>query len=387
MRLRLRWMAGAVAALMITIGSARAEMVVIASTAPEIDTGLIVVAGDRLTVPDGAMVTLVDRTGRSVTINGPFSDVADAPAEVGGNDVMVAVASLISAQDEYEEFGATRGVRIGDAGAAGRSSGAAADIDVSTGGVYCVGAGSTPQLWRADSTNPATYELASRAGGTRARVAFAAGAMDAAWPGAIAPAGEIEIKRLDRAAAPATVMFKSVRDDAASEPERIAALLAVGCDRQAAIRAAAFRAEVAPLSLYLTSDRGRDAQYQLGETMTLIAQASRDVYLYCFYRDSAGAVVTLFPSRYSKGARVRGNISLALPGERLPVTLQFTAPPGREQIACYATERDMGDRLPKAVTAGAFEALSPARAAEVEAAFAEMAGSGLAQAKVDILVQ
>ena len=98
-------------------------------------------------------------------------------------------------------------------------------------------------------------------------------------------------------------------------------------------------------------------------------------------------MVTLFPSDYSKGAAVRANETLNLPGERLPVTLEFTAPPGREQVQCFATDKDVSAQLPAEIVAGTFEALPMEMGSRLEQIFGDVSGEMLAETRVDLQVR
>jgi len=385
---QLRWLVIS-ACVALATGAAQAELVVIASTAPGISAGKLLSNGEILSVPDGAMVMLLDQAGRSLTINGPYSDVAGGKDQAeSGSKVMVAVASLLRSSDDYEEFGATRGITL--SAPSGTATSAAIPenaIDVTRSTTFCVRAGLSPVLWRPDQNLGTDYKLSAHGDGTP--LDFANNDALVAWPSNVPlEAGTYRITGAGRTSDAAMITLRIASGDAAiSEPERIAWLAGQGCADQAKRHLASLRQNLAPLALFLDTDRGRKPTYKLGETMTLVAQTSRDAFLYCFYRDSSDQVITLFPSDYSKGAAVRGNEVLELPGERLPVTLEFTAPPGREQVQCFATGQDVSDQLPAEIVAGAFEVLPATISNRLDAIFGALSSEMLAVTSVELQIK
>lgn len=87
-------------------GIARADMVVIATTAPTVAPGRVVAGGERLDLPPGAAVTLLAADGRSVTLTGPGGVVPtdDAPpsSAAGGGGLLNALAALLGGGDASE---------------------------------------------------------------------------------------------------------------------------------------------------------------------------------------------------------------------------------------------------------------------------------------------
>jgi hypothetical protein len=299
---------------------------------------------------------------------------------------MVAVASLLRASDDYEEFGATRGLKLGQSADGVLNAPAPAGaIDITRSTTHCVDGGTQPVFWRPATSLHGTYRVSSR--GTGAPLAFSGDLAD--WPAALPlEAGTYRIARANQSGNAAMITLRTeAAETGLTAPERIAWLAGQGCEDQARDLLVTLRQSLSPLALYLDTDRGRQPTYNLGESMTLIAQTNRDAFLYCFYRDSANQVVTLFPSAYSKGAALRGNETLNLPGARLPVTLEFTAPPGREQVQCFATDKDIGAELPAEIVAGTFEVLPMEIGNRLDQIFGEISGDMLAEMRVDLQVR
>ena len=69
-----------------------------------------------------------------------------------------------------------------------------------------------------------------------------------------------------------------------------------------------------PFAFSLTSDRGKNAAYRIGEKLALLIRVDREAWVYCFYRDAAGATIQIFPNPYFwenfKQPRFAGGVAL-----------------------------------------------------------------------------
>jgi hypothetical protein len=102
------------------------------------------------------------------------------------------------------------------------------------------------------------------------------------------------------------------------------------------------------LRLELSSPRGSDPSYRVGDKLVLDIQADRDAWLYCFYRQSDRVWFRIFPNRYHKDARIPGGRALSIPDERYGFDLNVTEPAGIDLVKCFATSRDVMRQLPRA---------------------------------------
>lgn len=74
-----------------------AEMVVVASTAPEIEPGRVVETGTHFEVPAGATITLISQSGKPLILKGPFAGVPDRDEGAKGDaNVISSLAKLFS---------------------------------------------------------------------------------------------------------------------------------------------------------------------------------------------------------------------------------------------------------------------------------------------------
>jgi hypothetical protein len=141
----------------------------------------------------------------------------------------------------------------------------------------------------------------------------------------------------------------------------------------------------APGTLGLRIDPGRPAaRYVGGEPVHLVVTPSRDAHVYCYHRDENREVVRFFPNRFQRDSRVAAAGGLALPGAmRFQIVMNRRRAP--EQIACFATERDVLARLPASLAGGDFAPLPADAMNRLQAAFAEAAsGDGVAQQSIEL---
>jgi hypothetical protein len=138
-------------------------------------------------------------------------------------------------------------------------------------------------------------------------------------------------------------------------------------------------AGVAPSALALTvSARGGQRQFNRGELITLQVHTSRDAYVYCYLQDENRKIQRFFPNRFARDAFVRAGRPLELPGD---MRFQFVANDQgvREQVACFAAERDLMPQLPGVVVGTDFENLTVSSMDAIREAYRRVAGNRLAE--------
>ena len=213
-----------------------------------------------------------------------------------------------------------------------------------------------------------------------------AGSVREPWPSTLDVFdGAVYLARDPAKIDPVRLEFRHVAGPFASEAAWIAGMALEGCAQSAALLES-LRNETVPLDVFLSSDRGANPTYQLGESMRLRFQTSRDAYAICFYLDSQGNGIVLFPTRYSGGAMVSAQSGLSLPGPRLPIDLILSEPPGQERIACYASQRDFTPDLPESVLAGDLRTLDPSTVATARSRLGGLPAAETAAAVIDVTV-
>ncbi len=101
-----------------------------------------------------------------------------------------------------------------------------------------------------------------------------------------------------------------------------------------------------PIGLELTSDKGRNPIYAIGEKMVLLVRTSEDARLHCFYEQVDGQVLKIFPNPYVQSSRIKGLAQRRIPDPAMPFEFTVSEPPGVESVKCFAMDRDPGSKLP-----------------------------------------
>lgn len=114
-----------------------------------------------------------------------------------------------------------------------------------------------------------------------------------------------------------------------------------------AARPAALLEQDDPIVLRLSSARGHQPTYQIGEKLDLLIELNRDAWLYCFYLQGDGRLIKFFPNVHHRVAWLAGGRKHRIPGEIYPFELNITEPPGKESLTCFAANRNITSELPK----------------------------------------
>jgi hypothetical protein len=165
--------------------SAQAQVYVLESTADTVKPGTALKAADRITIPAGGSIRAVMPSGKTQTIQGPFSGPASQLAQ-GHNPnagVMAWLQNLLRTGGSREQTaGATRNFR--PAGAPQTFSWTA--IPATTDSTFCASRNAKLQLRRAPSKNAERLIVVNPATAERGEVDFAAGSDVAPWPASVA---------------------------------------------------------------------------------------------------------------------------------------------------------------------------------------------------------
>lgn len=117
---------------------------------------------------------------------------------------------------------------------------------------------------------------------------------------------------------------------------------------------------VTPLTLTLTSSKGKKPVYRVGETVQLYATSSIDAHLFCYYQPATGEIVKIFPNRFKPNSRVSGGQKIAIPSnERFSLKMEQTG--NKEKILCMTAYEDLEKRMPFELKRKSLQPLSLAR--------------------------
>lgn len=363
---------------------ARADMIVVASTTIGIGPGHVITDGTAISVPDGASLTLLDQSGKTVVVTGPFDGAPTASGGTGGDNALVsALASLIERNEKTANtLGASRS--LGATG--GIIDRPLSAVDVAVGGTYCLAPGSA-QLLRRDTAAPARITLRDSRTAQSAEVAFASGQAAVPWPAGLAL--ETGHEYVVRAGGQfAGTRFTVRRLDALPQASAMAAkaLADMDCDAQAGLMLRRLAAASQKPGLFLTSDRGRAPRYAAGEKATLTLQSNFDANLYCFFYDTAQGLVTVYPHEKSVDPRIAASRPVSLPGSLLPVAFQMSDQGGDARFLCFATDRDIRASLPEGLMREGFAPVHDVDPARLKDIFGRLAVKSLAfsELKIDV---
>ena len=142
-----------------------------------------------------------------------------------------------------------------------------------------------------------------------------------------------------------------------------------------------------PFKFSLTSARGENPVYDIGDKLNFMVRLDRDAWLYCFYRQADGKMLKIIPNRYHENAFIKGGQVHTIPGQRLPFDLNIGEPAGIELIKCFAVSRDISKDLPRELRSLDFSVLPDGMDFRLPAIFRRMRGVLISEGSVVITVK
>ncbi|MEW6163674.1 MAG: DUF4384 domain-containing protein [Pseudomonadota bacterium] len=140
----------------------------------------------------------------------------------------------------------------------------------------------------------------------------------------------------------------------------------------------------APMTLKLSSDKGPKPVYRPKDFLQARVELGRDGVLYCYYKDSGGTIARIYPNRFNPDPFVRANKTMSLPPEGSPFKIRFDQTKVKEQVVCYASDRDLA--LPANLKVADLTPLKVSSMEEIGNAFRK-SNPTVAEAVLDISVQ
>lgn len=356
------------------------DAVLLASTAPGYAPGMMIAAGGRLTLPDGASATLLFRSGRMLRVRGPFEGAltaveARSEAEAGPG----AAKGLPMQGVDAAVIGGTRAITT----VRRRTAPDNVRVDPQRSDTYCLKADDF--VWiRRPSEDGGSLSLRRR-GNTRA-LQWPAGVARIPWPDDVPIEDNDRFEFIVDGATKVTATFRVMEDRPASDAAWIADGILRGCRDQfdPALEQLA-KAVVAP-ELWLTTDHGRAPIYHPGEPIEVTVQSSSDGYLYCMRAWNAGEATPVFPTSATHDARIRGAIPVSISGTSRS-TEQRAGRAGAEQIRCWLTDRDISADLPRSFFAPGAGSLSDSSAGELDKILAGVGAGRTAKASLTVRIE
>jgi hypothetical protein len=112
-----------------------------------------------------------------------------------------------------------------------------------------------------------------------------------------------------------------------------------------------------PISLQISSTRGRNPIYRVGQNLVLLIEVSLDSHLYCFYGQANGDLIKIFPNRFYARSLIQAKFVKKIPDKMMKFDWVVEPPTGIEIVKCYAFDRDIKDDLPLSIQQKDFEPL------------------------------
>lgn len=175
--------------------AARADLIVLSSTAPALKAGVVLPDSAALDLPKGARIRVMLPSGRTQEIKGPsqakVADISKGEARNEGlwNDVVNAMARQKRADESV--VGAVRSVApSGTRGAAPSPAEAKPSfswrmVPIDAGGDVCIEKGAALDLLRSKPGKPLTVIVVNRQDQRRGEASFAVGSATAKWPASV----------------------------------------------------------------------------------------------------------------------------------------------------------------------------------------------------------
>ncbi|GAB6051203.1 hypothetical protein JCM17960_00230 [Magnetospira thiophila] len=146
--------------------------------------------------------------------------------------------------------------------------------------------------------------------------------------------------------------------------------------------------DVGPIGLELSTNKGRNPRFRLGETMVLMVEVQRDAHLNCYYKQADGTAFRFFPNRHlTTGNRVKAGEINKLPGSGMPFSFTMTPPEGTETVHCFATDQAVSAKLPPALGATDLEPIPQEDFRKLSAAFRSIPGVRISEASMTVTVR
>ena len=140
------------------------------------------------------------------------------------------------------------------------------------------------------------------------------------------------------------------------------------------------------LGLTLTTEKGRQPTYQVGDKLSFTLQTSGDAFAYCYYQDSASKVARVFPNRFQPNALVAGGAPIKVPGPGAQFEILLEQPAAHEDVLCVASDVELGMELPESLKAQDLTPLEVRSLNDVVRAFRDLGKGQVVEARLPVRV-
>ena len=140
-------------------------------------------------------------------------------------------------------------------------------------------------------------------------------------------------------------LYFSLKDDTQNQlaalpltPQKPAPVPGLAPAVVAPVPVSAAPASAVPFRMSLTSDRGGNPTYKVGEFLNMKMSLNTLGFAYCFYEDVGKNTARIFPNRFYRDSMLAGNFQVPLPTGGFKIKFDR---PGRERIACVGSDREL----------------------------------------------
>ena len=152
-------------------------------------------------------------------------------------------------------------------------------------------------------------------------------------------------------------------------------------------RAAPPTGAAASPDIVLTSERGPQPRYRVGEALVVRVQPTADGFVYCYYQDAGGSVARIFPNRFQPDAFLQANQQAEVPpGAQKPFNLRMDRPGAAETIACVVSRDEIGTRIPGRYKTEDLQPIPGASLADVLGAYGSIQGTSVKSKQMSVQV-
>lgn len=137
-------------------------------------------------------------------------------------------------------------------------------------------------------------------------------------------------------------LYFSLKDDTQNELAKLPVTQPRSSSTSGSAPAAASSAPAAastvPFRMSLTSDRGGNPTYRVGELLNMKMSLNKQGFASCFYEDISKNTARIFPNRFYRDSMLAGNFIVPLPTGGFKIKFDR---PGRERVACVGSDREL----------------------------------------------
>lgn len=147
------------------------------------------------------------------------------------------------------------------------------------------------------------------------------------------------------------------------------------------------RKTIGPIDLYLSSNKGKNPLFKIGENMTLAVRTRNDSFLNCFYLQADGIIFKILPNKFMPSSKIQGGFMQKVPSAGMTFSFEMTPPSGVEAVKCFATDRDVSKDVEGQIGRRAFKALKIKNDRELTHVYRSLKDIALSEATLIVTVQ